>query len=280
MNRRTFVKLSSLAWAAPMIALPGVLARTASAAAPARTAITDPAGATVHQADAPRDIAMLIYPGFTALDMVGPQSVLGGLGGRRIHLVWKTTDPVVSDTGIPILPTTAFADCPENLEILFVPGGGRPTIALMDDRDVLDFLTRRAATAEWVTSVCTGSLILGAAGLLRGYRAASHWVFRDLLALLDAVPVAERVVEDRNRITGGGVTAGIDFGLRIAARLRGEAYARILQLNLEYAPEPPFRAGTPEQAGPEATAFVRNVYAQILEDGQQAAQRARARFDS
>lgn len=280
MNRRTFVKLSSLAWAASTIASPGAPARTANAAAPALARSAGDAGTTALQADAPRDIAMLVYPGFTALDMVGPQSVFGGLGGRRIHLVWKTTDPVVSDTGIPILPTTSFADCPEHLEILFVPGGGRPTVALMDDREVLDFLAQRAATAEWVTSVCTGSLVLGAAGLLRGYRAASHWVFRDLLALLDAVPVAERVVEDRNRITGGGVTAGIDFGLRMAARLRDEQYARVLQLNLEYAPEPPFQAGTPEQAGPEATAFVRTVYASVREDGRQAALRARARFDA
>jgi transcriptional regulator GlxA family with amidase domain len=172
------------------------------------------------------------------------------------HLVWKTTDPVRSDSGVAMHPTTTFADCPADLDVLFVPGGqGQAPIAA--DEDVLEFLADRGARARYVTSVCGGSLILGAAGLLRGYRATTHWSGIDVLALFGAEYAEGRVVVDRNRITGGGVTAGLDFGLVVLARLLGEDTAKMTQLMLEYAPDPPFDAGTPQTAGPELTAMAR-----------------------
>jgi cyclohexyl-isocyanide hydratase len=199
-------------------------------------------------------IGLLLFPDVTQLDLTGPAEVFGSLPDAALHLVWKTTDPVATGAGWKIVPTTSFADCPQ-LDVICVPGG-RGQIALMADEAVLDFLRRQAAGARFVTSVCTGSLVLGAAGLLRGYRAACHWMSRDQLALLGAIPVAERVVVDRNRITGGGVTAGIDFGLAVVAALRGEAAAKAIQLGSEYDPHPPFAAGSPEGAG---EALVRQV---------------------
>jgi cyclohexyl-isocyanide hydratase len=150
---------------------------------------------------------------------------------------------------LPVSANTSFATCPAELDVLFVPGGLKGTVALMRDKEVLDFLANRGARARYVTSVCTGSLALGAAGLLNGYRATSHWYVRDLLPLMGAIVAPDRVVVDRNRITGGGVTAGLDFGLTLVAALRGDEYARRIQLLLVSAPKPPFDAGEPESAG-------------------------------
>jgi cyclohexyl-isocyanide hydratase len=194
-------------------------------------------------------IGMLVFPGMTVLDLIGPQQYFAVAPGRTTHLLWKTRDAVVSDSGVPILPTATFAEAPEELEILFVPGGFQGTGATIGDPDVLAFVASRGERAKYVTSVCTGALILGAAGLLRGYRATTHWAYHELLPLVGAEPVAARVVEDRNRITGGGVTSGIDFGLTLLARLAGEDYARGWQLGTEYDPHPPFDAGTPNKAG-------------------------------
>lgn len=198
-------------------------------------------------------IAMLLYPGVTALDVVGPQELLAGLAPGSLYLVAQKPGPVSSDTGLSLLATTSFAECPAELDVLFVPGGdGTP--AQMRDAATLAFLRDRASRARWVTSVCTGSLILGAAGLLAGYRATSHWCVRDtVLPLLGATPVDERVVFDRNRVTAAGISAGLDFALALSARLRGEAYARTAQLVAEYAPQPPFDAGSPAAAGPATT---------------------------
>jgi cyclohexyl-isocyanide hydratase len=190
----------------------------------------------------------VLFPNITQLDMTGPAEVFGSVPDSSVHLIWKTKAPVATSKGWSINPTTTFADCPQ-LDVICVPGGSGQ-IALMDDRETLDFLRKQAAGAKYVTSVCTGSLALGAAGLLKGYRAACHWMSRDQLALLGAIPVAERVVKDRNRITGGGVTAGVDFGLTVVAELCGEETAKAIQLGIEYAPQPPFNAGTPEGAGP------------------------------
>jgi cyclohexyl-isocyanide hydratase len=198
----------------------------------------------------PAEIAMLIYPGMTALDLIGPQQVFGYLPGVNVELVAKTRDLVRSDTGITILPSKTFADCADPVDILFVGGGSDGTVALMTDSVTLDFLARRGKTAKLVTSVCTGSMVLGAAGLLRGYKATSHWAVRDILPQFGAELVVNRVVQDRNRITAGGITAGIDFGLRVAAELRGEDYARFLTLALEYDPQPPYGPGTSEIATP------------------------------
>lgn len=208
----------------------------------------------------PAEIAMLIYPGMTALDMIGPQQVFGYLPGVNVKLIAKTKDPVRSDTGITIQPSKTFADCADPLDILFVGGGSDGTVALMTDSETLDFLAQRGKTAKLVTSVCTGSMVLGAAGLLRGYKATSHWSVRDLLPLLGAEVVVNRVVQDRNRITAGGITAGIDFGLRVAAELRGEDYARFLTLALEYDPQPPFGPGTPEKASPAVEKIAHSAF--------------------
>jgi cyclohexyl-isocyanide hydratase len=227
----------------------------------------------------PQQIAMLIYPQMTALDLVGPLQVLAGLGNVEVHLVWKEkTRPVMSDAGMPIMPTRTFAECPDQLTVLLAPGGALGTLAVMQDEAVLDFVAEKGKTAKWITSVCTGSLILGAAGLLEGYRATSHWAMRDtVLPLLGAVPVKARVVEDRNRMTGGGVTAGIDFGLRLAAKLRTERMARAIQLSTEYDPQPPFHAGSPEEAGDELTRIVLSGFGPLREQMSEAARKARTR---
>jgi cyclohexyl-isocyanide hydratase len=209
----------------------------------------------MEQIQAPLQVGMLLYPGLTLLDLIGPHTAWAW--HATIHLVWKTQDLIVSDSGVAIQPTTTFADCPHDLDILFVPGGFG-TAAAMQDRAVLDFLAARAAHARYITSVCSGSLILGAAGLLHGYKATSHWAVRDRLPLFGAEPVEARVVVDRNRITGGGVTAGIDFGLVLLAQLRGEEVAQVTQLAMEYDPEPPFQAGSPHSAGPAIVDLTRS----------------------
>lgn len=223
-------------------------------------------------------IAMLIYPGFTALDLVGPHQVFANLPGYRVQLVWKTKDLITSDAGIAIQPTMTFKDCPEELAVLFIPGGMEGTTKMMEDADVLAFLKSRAEKSDYVTSVCTGSLVLGAAGLLKGYKATSHWGARDVLKTLEAEPVDQRVVCDRNRITGAGVTAGLDFALSLAARLKGETYAKAVQLAIEYEPAPPFMAGSPASAGPELTNLVRALSVPFLKSANNAAQKAKARW--
>lgn len=220
-------------------------------------------------------IGMLLYPGLSALDIVGPHPFFAELPNSEVHLLWKDKDPVPSSLGYSIVPTTSIKDCPHDLDVVFVPGGTKGTFALLDDDDILSFLADRGSRARFVTSVCTGSLVLGAAGLLKGYDATSHWKFRDLLPLFGAKPVEERVVTDRNRVTGGGVTAGIDFGLVIASRLRGRQAAEILQLYNEYDPHPPFTAGTPALAPPETRAAVDKALAAAYDQARAASVRAR-----
>ena len=198
-------------------------------------------------------IAFLLFPNVTQLDLTGPAQVLSRLGGdTRLDLVAKTRDPVPTDAGFAIVPTATFDEVPA-ADILCVPGGFGINDAIADDA-TMDWVRRVGAGAEWVTSVCTGSLVLGAAGLLRGYRAGCHWGQRHMLPLFGAEPVAERVVVDRNRVTGGGVTAGIDFAFRLMALVRGEEHARFVQLSLEYDPAPPFDSGSPERADPALVA--------------------------
>jgi cyclohexyl-isocyanide hydratase len=202
----------------------------------------------------PLQIAMLIYPGVTLLDFVGPLTALGPHGPT--HLVAKSRAPVISDSGVAVLPTATLEECPRDLDVLFVPGGFG-TADAMADHELLAFLADRGARAGYVTSVCSGSLILAAAGLLQGYRATTHWAAYEVLAGMGVEVSDERVVVDRNRVTGGGVTAGIDFGLVLLARLRGDVVAQVAQLMMEYDPAPPFHAGTPRTAGPEITALAR-----------------------
>lgn len=203
-------------------------------------------------------IGMLLFPKLTQLDLTGPYEVLARVPSAELHLLWKNTDPVQAGTGLSILPTGTLAAAPQ-LDVLFVPGG-RGCVPLMQDPEVLRFLRKQAPGARYVTAVCTGSLLLGAAGLLEGYAATTHWAFHELLVHCGARPVRKRVVVDRNRVTGGGVTAGIDFGLRLAAELSSEQVARAIELGLEYNPEAPFRCGSPELAD---AALVQLVQAQL-----------------
>jgi cyclohexyl-isocyanide hydratase len=200
-------------------------------------------------------IGLLLFERMTQLDMTGPFEVFTRVPEAQVLLVAKTLEPIEADTGLRMLPYTTLRDCPL-LDVVCVPGG--PGVnALMEDEEVLDWLREQAAHARYVGSVCTGSLVLGAAGLLRGRRATSHWGARDLLAAFGATPTPERVVRDGNLFTGGGVTAGIDFALTMVAELAGPDTARGIQLQLEYAPAPPFDAGTPETAPDDVLAAVR-----------------------
>lgn len=194
-------------------------------------------------------IGLLLFPKLTQLDLTGPYEVFARAPGAKVHLLWKTLEPVISDRGLAILPTATFATCPK-LDLICVPGGPGQ-VDLMDDDETLSFLRHAADEVQLVTSVCTGSLVLGAAGLLHGYRATSHWSSVDQLGLLGAVPVHERVVRDRNRITGAGVTSGIDFALDVIAGLYGRDIAEGIQFQMEYDPAPPFPSGSPAHASPE-----------------------------
>ena len=274
MKRRHFSKLAI--WASLTSALSG----GARAQAQSHAANTDVAAAKAssdeHHAHALERyssltggekliVGLVVYPGMFLQDMVGPLAVFEALMNRDIHLLWKNTEPVGNDGTdskalIPVTPTTAFKDCPPKLDVLLVPGGSPGTLKAMEDPEVMAFLKQHGATARYVTSVCTGSLIFGAAGLLKGYRATSHWLTRDVLKDLGAIPTKGRVVIDRNRVTGGGVTAGIDLALKIVALLRSPLYAKAVQLYLEYDPAPPFNAGSPEKAPKIARDFLVEMF--------------------
>jgi cyclohexyl-isocyanide hydratase len=221
---------------------------------------------------APIQVGILLFPDVTQLDAAGPAQVLGMVPGVKLHLVWKTTDPVMTEGGFAIVPTTSFTDCPP-LDVICAPGGVGQ-VSLLSDRTVLDFVRRQGEGARYVTSVCTGSLLLAAAGLLKGYKAGCHWMWRDMLAAFGAEPVAERVVRDRNRITGGGVTAGIDFGLVLAAELAGETTARRIQLIVEYDPAPPFDSGSPARARPRDVERTLEIMRRPLDEWRAAVARA------
>lgn len=221
-------------------------------------------------------IGLVLFPDLTQLDLTGPAEVFGRLPGCEVVYLWKSLDPVRSDSGLSLVPTATFADCGA-LDVICVPGGPGQ-VALMDDAETLDFLRRVAPGCRFVTSVCTGSLVLGAAGLLAGYRATCHWASLDQLALLGVEPVAERVVRDRNRVTGAGVTSGIDFALTLAAELAGPEAAQRIQLQLEYDPAPPFAAGSPHVAPPALVAGMREAMAPMLARRREATQRAAARL--
>ena len=194
-------------------------------------------------------IGLVFYPGMTSLDILGPHQVFSALPGVELYRIWKTLDPIKTDDGLMIVPDTTFANCPP-LDVICV-GGGLGQRAVIDDLEILEFFRKQGSIAKFITSVCGGSEFLAKAGLLQGYRAATHWGMREQLAHLGVEVGTDRVVVDRNRITGGGVTAGIDFGLTIVSILYGEETAKIVQLLIEYNPEPPFDTGSPEKAGPE-----------------------------
>jgi cyclohexyl-isocyanide hydratase len=224
----------------------------------------------------PLQIGLLLFPKVTQLDFTGPLQVFSRLPGAKIHLIWKRIEPVPSDSVLMLTPTMTFADCPQ-LDVICVPGGAGAD-DLINDEETLDFLRRQAKAAKYITSVCTGSLVLGAAGLLRGYNATTHWSAMEYLSAFGANPTRTRVCVDRNRITGGGVTAGIDFALTLVSILTDRKTAEAIQLGLEYNPAPPFNSGSPDTAPAEILAFLKQ---RIVANGQRrgdAINRAAARL--
>jgi cyclohexyl-isocyanide hydratase len=197
-------------------------------------------------------IGILAFPNVQQLDLTGPYELFASAPDTEVHLVWKSLEPLKASTGLSLTPTMTFADCPQ-LDVICVPGGAGVN-PLMEDEETLAFIRAQAAGVRYLTSVCTGSLVLGAAGLLKGKKATSHWNAVDLLAQFGAEPTKGRVVRDGNLFTAGGVTSGIDFGLVIVAELFGDAVAQRIQLMIEYAPQPPFNAGTPDEAPAEVLA--------------------------
>src|SRR6202042_3336092 len=200
----------------------------------------------------PLQIGIIVFPKVTQLDFTGPLQVFSSLPDSQVHLIWKRIEPVASDTALTVLPTRSFADCPQ-LDVICVPGGAG-TDDMINDEEMLDFLRAQSRTAKYVTSVCTGSLVLGAAGLLDGYKATTHWTAMGYLEGYGALPTKTRVCVDRNRVTGGGVTAGIDFALTLVSILVDRPTAEMIQLRLEYNPAPPFNSGSPDTAPPDVLA--------------------------
>ena len=221
-------------------------------------------------------IGLLLFPALTQLDLTGPYEVFVRAPNTQVHLIWKSLDLVISDRGMAIQPTTTFSACPK-LDVICVPGGPGQ-IDLMEDDAVLSFIRRQSQQAKLVTSVCTGSLVLGAAGLLKGYKATTHWASLDQLALLGAEPVNERVVRDGNRITGAGVTSGIDFALNVVSEIFGKAVAENIQLHMEYDPKPPFNSGSPRTASAEQLRKAQQQVAPFIEKRRQATVKAAAKL--
>ena len=193
------------------------------------------------------NIGFVIFPDLTQLDFTGPLQVLSRLPQSAVHIVAKSETPVPSDCGLGLVPTHTFANCP-SLDLICIPGGSEGVAGIINDRETIEFVRHQASVAKYVTSVCTGAFVLGVAGLLKGRRATTHWAYTDLLPLVGATYEKARVVKDGNVITGGGVTAGIDFALSVIAEIAGEMTARKIQLGIEYDPSPPFDSGHPDKA--------------------------------
>lgn len=260
-NRRYF----SLAALTSLLAAPHVRA-SESKTGDSHSGHADPNAAAHTMTEFPaewqgsEEIVFLGYPGMTALDLVGPQYMLASLWGAKVKIAAKTLDPLPTDTGLTILPDVTFDQAAAAPDVICAPGAVRGALDAMQDSETIDFLADRGSKARYVTSVCTGTLLLGKAGLIDGYRVTSHWFTRPLMTEFGAIPVDARVVRDRNRITGAGVTAGIDFGLSLVGEMRDETYAQSVQLLAEYAPEPPFNAGTPDVAPPMVTKMMRDMF--------------------
>ena len=205
------------------------------------------------------NVGFVIFPDLTQLDFTGPQQVLARLPESAMHIVAKSAAAVPSDSGLALVPTHTFETCPR-LDLICVPGGIAGVVRAMGDRETIDFVRRQASEAKYVTSVCTGAFILGVAGLLKGRRATTHWAFTELLPLVGATYEKGRVVKDGSLITAGGVTSGIDFGLRAVAEIAGESVAQAIQLGLEYDPDPPFASGHPDRASATVKTMVSPRY--------------------
>lgn len=254
-DRRTFLHLLPLA--AAWLAAPP----SAHAEAPESPQEPQPHAQAIPNMMGAERIAMLVYPGFTALDLVGPHFFLSGLMGAKVQLVTNqpTLSPIVSDTGMAITPTARLDDVTGPVDVLFVPGGFDGTLAVMQHKATLDFVASHSKDAKLVASVCTGSFILAAAGVLKGRRATSHWAARDSLAAFGITPVNERVVTDGKFLTGAGISAGLDAGLAMTEILRGRPYAEAQMLQAEYAPAPPFAGGRPDNTRPEITSAMQSM---------------------
>ncbi|OYP36087.1 DJ-1/PfpI family protein [Rhodopirellula sp. MGV] len=255
-QRRHFLKTALVSMFAGSVAQQ---ARTTSAADPPFD-IHDPSVQWPPGWTGDEQIVMLLYPGFTALDLFGPHHLFSLMMGAKVHLVAATDTPVLTDTKIEVRPTTTFDQCPSSPTIFFVPGGTGGTLDAAKDIATRDFVAAVGAKADFVTSVCTGSILLAAAGLLDGYKATSHWITRDLLSEFGAIPVDQRVVVDRNRITGAGVTSGLDFGLQMVQDLRNQQYAEAVQLFAEYDPQPPVDKGSQAKADPEISGLLMQMH--------------------
>lgn len=230
----------------------------------------------------PLHIGLVVFPNMTQLDLTGPLQVFSSIPmfapdfGVEVHLLWKNLEPLPTDSVMTITPTRTFAESPP-LDVIFVPGG-HGADDLLADAEALTFVRSQGENARYVTSVCTGALVLGAAGLLRGYRAATHWSAMASLPALGAVPTESRVVIDGNRITGGGITAGIDFALTVVAELIDQATAETIQLRMEYDPAPPFAAGSPATAPADVVARYRDRVAASAAHRVRAVEAAAARL--
>ena len=280
-NRRSILQgLTGAAILAPYLAIgEAVAAQTAGAAtrsAPAnpssaeQKAMADQHMEAMHRVLGPglwgqEQIAMLVYPKFTALDLVGPHYFFACLFGAKVHLVTTEKDlsPVMSDLGLAVTPTVTMADAPKDLDVLFMPGGTEGTLSVMGRADTMAWVQDRASRAKHVTSVCTGSMILAKAGLLKGKRATSHWAVRETLADFGAIPVDQRVVQDGNVLTGAGVSAGLDFAIALVEQLRGRAYAEALVLQGEYAPSPSIKGGTLATTSEPVGTMMRDMFAPL-----------------
>jgi len=221
-------------------------------------------------------IGSLLFEGLDQIDLTGPFEVLSRIPNATYRIFAKTAAPVRDLRGLRLVPDAALAEAPQ-LDLLHVPGGYGQE-ALMEDEEVLDWVRRQAAGARCVFSVCTGALICGAAGLLKGRRATTHWGAFHLLPFFGAIPVNQRVVVDGNMVFAAGVTSGIDGALRVAAELRGRAAAESIQLYMQYAPEPPFNSGTPETAPPEILAGARRAMETVTAQREQTARRVAKRL--
>lgn len=255
MTRREFTVSCLAAAAATSIAT-----ISPASAAPGTTPLSASGSSEKTKNDGKQRISFLIFEGMTPLDLIGPAQFLSSAGNVTVDYVWRNRNPVYGDYSVGnkmgFVPTATFDEI-EKTDILCVPGTHNP-YALLDQEDLIAWVAKVGSEASWVTSVCTGSFVLGAAGLLKGYKAASHWTMVDDLAYFGAIPTKERVVRDRNRITGGGVTSGIDFGLTLLSIIRDEESAKATQLGLEYDPHPPFNSGSPRTAAPEMVAAMQS----------------------
>lgn len=261
MNRRTFNTATA---AAVMSAIP------------LKTALAQPQGGEkIGMLEQKFQIGMVAFENMTNLDLVGPHDMLSRIRTAEVNILAKSRDPIETDSGARLLPDLALSEA-QQMDLLFVPGGPGST-QIMEDPEVLDFLKQQANGAKWITSVCTGALVLGAAGLLEEYKAATHWTVMDLLPLFGAEPTYNRVVIDRNRVTGGGVTAGIDFGLALIAQIWGQEQAQLIQLGNEYNPAPPFNAGSPETAPSHIVEKFRSLTGKVITARREAAQRYAAK---